>query len=181
MKRIAIALLCVTLCLGLITITSHSGTVEAASTHHHCLKPSKGVRGIWAGTSVDRIYGLSDGISTGKELPRYVIEAIAESEGLPGVTMYQITKGESTGHPGMDISDPPGRGIGLYAVNTAWSPRSSRYLRNPILNTHEASDIASAVGGPNSNIWHGNGYVTGWDLHYRGNPRAIARHLSPPC
>lgn len=179
LKRIFIASLCAAALLLGTPVVQHSGTVDAAGVHH-CLHPSKGVKGIWAGTSIDRTYGFSDGIN-GAKLPPYVIKAVAESEGLPGVTMYQITEGESTGHPGMDIPDPPGRGIGIYAVNTAWSPHSSRYLRNPILNTHEAAEIAKAVGGPNPNIWHGNSHVQGWNLHYKGNPRVIARHFSPLC
>ena len=139
------------------------------------------IKGPWAGTSIDRTYPRSDGY-TGTKLPRKVIEALAEYYHLPGVTMYQITEGESGGHPGMDRYDPPGYSRGLLAINGYYSPQynSSAEMRNPILNMRAASKIAHAVGGPNPNIWHGSSHVTGWDLHYKGNPLAVAESLKPP-
>jgi hypothetical protein len=135
-------------------------------------------KGPWAGTSIDKTYAQSDGISTGTVLPPYVIEALAEWAGLPGITMFQITEGESSGHPGMDISDPPGRGRGLYAMNsvTSGNTQSSSELRNPILNTLAAKGLVGS-GLPNANIWHGSSHVTGWNLHYSGDPQKIAEHL----
>jgi hypothetical protein len=37
---------------------------------------------------------------------------------------------------------------------------------NPVYNAQIAN--AMAPSGPNANIWHGSGAVTGWDLHYTG-------------
>lgn len=137
-------------------------------------------KGIWAGTSIDKTYPVSDGYS-GEKLKPYIIKAIAESFGLPGVTMEQITQGESMGRPGVDISDPPGRSRGLYAVNDHYNPQfSSTQLRNPIYATWAAKQLADAAGGPNSNIWHGDKYVTGWNQHYDASNeklRNIARSL----
>ncbi len=142
------------------------------------LQGGGGVKGIWAGTSIDKTYASSDGISTGEVLPGYVIKALAEWAGLPGVTMFQITEGESTGHPGMDIPDPPGRSRGLYAINDHYNPQfGATAMRNPILNTLAAKKIADAAGGPNSGIWHGSSHVTGWDLHFQGDPTKIAKHV----
>lgn len=183
MKRLLVHLLVLTVLASALiipTMTSAKPKPHHHRVHHHCLVNPHGPQGIWTGTSIDRTYARNDGY-VGTQLPPYVIKAVAESKGLPGVTMEQITKGESTGRPGMDISDPPGRGIGLYAVNTTWNPHSSKFLRNPINNTEQAADMAHEAGGPNPNIWHGNGYVTSWNLHWDGNPRAIARHLSPVC
>ncbi|HST69062.1 MAG TPA: hypothetical protein VLI94_05330 [Solirubrobacterales bacterium] len=137
-----------------------------------------GIKGPWAGTSIDKTFPANDGYS-GATLPGYVIKALAEWAGLPGVTMWQITKGESNQRPGMDISDPPGRGIGLWAINTHWNKHSSEYLRNPILNAIEAKKTADE-NGLHSGTWHGDKYVTGWGLHYDGDPLAIARHLGGP-
>lgn len=138
------------------------------------------VPGIWAGTSIDRMYSKTDGYS-GAKLKPYIIKALAEYYGLPGVTMEQITQGESMGHPGVDISDPPGRSRGLYAINDHYNGQyGTDKLRNPIYNTWVAAQLAKAAGGPNSNIWHGSSHVTGWDLHYDADGeklRNIARSL----
>jgi hypothetical protein len=92
--------------------------------------------------------------------------------------MDQITQGESLGHPGMDIPDPPGRSRGLYAINDHYNSQyGATNMRNPILNTLAASAIAKAAGGPNANIWHGSSHVTGWNLHFDGDPAAIAKHI----
>lgn len=130
------------------------------------------LRQLWRGTAIDRTFPANDGYH-GKVLRPNVIQALAESFGLPGKTMFQITKGESMGRPGMDENDPPGRARGLYAINSAYHPGSSEYLRNPINNTKEAARIARAAGGPNANIWHGSGHVTGWNLHFPGGEAAI--------
>lgn len=137
-----------------------------------------GIKGPWAGSSIDKTYPVSDGYS-GATLPSYAIEAVAEWAGAPGMTMRQITEGESMGHPGMDISDPPGHSKGLYAINDHYNPQyaSSAEMRNPILTSLAASSLAKAAGGPNSNIWHGSSHVTGWDLHYNGDVEAVAKHL----
>lgn len=136
-----------------------------------------GVKGPWAGSSIDRTYPKSDGISQGETLPGYVIKALAEWSGLPGVTMFQITEGESTGHPGMDIPDPPGRSRGLYAVNDHYNPQfGATAMRNPILNTLAAKQLADASGGPNAGIWHGSSHVTSWNAHFSGDITAIAKH-----
>lgn len=124
-----------------------------------------GVKGLWRGSRYDRRYPKSDGYH-GARLPAKIIMAIAESFGLPGRTMYNITRGESMGRPGTDISDPPGRSRGLYAVNDHFNPQYDKNeLRNPIYATWAASKLAGAAGGPNPNIWHGNQYVNGWDEH----------------
>lgn len=135
------------------------------------------VKGPWAGSSIDKTYPKSDGYS-GVTVPPYVIKALAEWSGLPGVTMEQITQGESMGHAGMDISDPPGRSRGLYAINDHYNGQfGATAMRNPILNTLAAATLAKAAGGPNANIWHGSSHVTGWDLHYDGDPVAVAKHI----
>lgn len=142
------------------------------------LQKGGGVKGIWGGSSIDKTYATSDGISTGETLPGYVIKALAEWAGLPGVTMFQITEGESTGHPGMDISDPPGRSRGLYAINDHYNGQfGATAMRNPILNTLAAKKIADEAGGPNANIWHGSSHVTGWNLHFDGDPVKVAKHV----
>ena len=132
-------------------------------------------KGIWEGTSIDKSYPPTDGYS-GYQMKPYLIKALAEWAGLPGVTMEQITQGESMGRPGVDIPDPPGRSRGLYGINDHYNPSyGAADMRNPILNTMAAGDLARAAGGPNANIWHGSGHVTSWNAHYDADPRKLWR------
>jgi TP901 family phage tail tape measure protein len=114
-------------------------------------------------------------------MPFDKIAELAEWAGLPGVTMAQITKGESGGKPGsleIGASGPGGsRGVGLWAITPPYAnglkyaggSLSGDYqpeMFNPVYNAQIAN--AMAPSGPNANIWHGSGAVTGWDLHYTG-------------
>ncbi len=139
------------------------------------IRYAKGGKGIWAGTSIDKTYPKSDGYS-GETLPFYVAAALGEWAGLPGVSMAQIGKSENGLHPGTSIPDPPGESHGWLAINDHYNNVTSAEMRNPINTILKAKEI---VGGglPNSNIWHATKYVTGYNLHYDGDPEAIARHL----
>lgn len=133
------------------------------------------VKGIWAGTSIDKTYPKSDG-TTGATLPFYVAAALGEWAGLPGVTMAQIGKSENLLHPGTDVADPPGRSYGWLAINDHYNPVTSEAMRNPINAILKAKEIVGS-GLPSSSIWHATKYVTGYDLHYDGDPAKIAKHI----
>lgn len=117
-------------------------------------------------------------------MPFNDIAMLAEFFGMPGITMAQITKGESGGKPGsleIGASGQDGtRGVGLWAITPHYAdglrgpggPLSGDYqpeMFNPIANAIIAAKMAKAAGGPNSGIWHGSGAVTGWNLHWNGD------------
>lgn len=116
---------------------------------------------------------------SGPTLPDYVIAALAEEAGdyigadVPGLTMAQMTVGESGGRPGSAGVDVGGtRGYGLWAIT--W-PHADAYLArygwtyedmwNPVRNAVIMAEMYADRG---TAPWYGDDYVTDWDAHYTG-------------
>lgn len=123
---------------------------------------NSGGRAMWK--AIDQTYPKSDG-NTGATLPFEVAAALGEWAGGPGVTLAQIGKSENRLHIGTDVEDPPGRGIGWLAINTAWNSHSSAYLRNPVNNAEEGVKTGNE-NGYDVGTWHADDYVTGYNLHF---------------
>lgn len=112
----------------------------------------------------------------GAKLPGGVIEAIAESAGLPPRLFRQISIGESGDYPGIVGIDPGGtEGLGLWMITTGYNDALIRRLGgrnamlNPVINARAAKEIYDSQG---SGAWYGTSHVTkaGWseDKNSRG-------------
>lgn len=109
----------------------------------------------------------------GPALQFEVTAALMEAAGMPGVTMAQISQGESGMRPGSAGVDPGGTaGYGLLAVTRPFANAIvAKYggyeaMWNPVRNVAAASEIYQSQG---IGAWYGTGYVTSWDAHYHGN------------
>ena len=122
----------------------------------------------------------------GETLPSFVVAALAEAAGdalgvdVPGVTMEQVTRGESgsgskgSARPGATGVDPGGtkKGLGLWMITTGFNDALiAKYggqtaMRNPVPN---AAAMVAIYGSQGLGAWYGDGSVTGSNLHYTGN------------
>ena len=115
----------------------------------------------------------------GPTLPSYVVAALAQAAGMPGVTMEQVTRGESGAHakgtarPGATGIDPGGtKGHGLWMITSGFNEDLAakvggwNKMLNPIINAWAASQIYRRQG---LGAWYGTGSVTGDGIRYTGN------------
>lgn len=111
----------------------------------------------------------------GEQLPHNVIAALAESVGVPGETMADVTVGESNGRPGATGVDPGGtKGFGLWMITNGYNDAiiakygGETQMRNPINNAKAMAEIyKGAPYGLGTSKWYGaNGAVDG--QHYTG-------------
>lgn len=111
----------------------------------------------------------------GEQLPHNVIAALAESVGVPGETMADVTVGESNGRPGATGVDPGGtKGFGLWMITNGYNDAiiakygGETQMRNPINNAKAMAEIyKGAPYGLGTSKWYGaNGAVDG--QHYEG-------------
>lgn len=113
---------------------------------------------------------------SGPTMPFNKIAELAEWAGhgrVPGVTMAQVTKGESGSRPGAWGIDPGGtRGYGLWAITTGVGNDAminalggSKAMLNPIVN---AEAMAKIYGSSGLGAWFGTGSVTSPSAHYTG-------------
>ncbi len=171
------------------------GAIGGHSDHVHVAMQRGGLLGLvqkFAGGgfvgNINRVYAehnSADGDWGGETLPSYLVAALAEAAGqtlgisVPGVTMEQITRGESGAHkansarPGATGIDPGGtKGLGLWMITTGFNDALiSKYggqtaMRNPVKN---AAAMASIYQSNGLGAWYGDGSVTGSNLHYEGN------------
>lgn len=115
------------------------------------------------------------------QLPEYVAAALAEAAGeyvgsnMPGWTMVQVSKGEGALRPGSRSTDD---GWGWLAITAPFGdklgvPEMGGYpqMLNPVKNAYVAARMWGAQ--PNhfgpGGTWHGSGFVTDPDRHYRGH------------
>lgn len=135
--------------------------------------------------NIDRVWGpvlWAPNWSTppGSQLPMHVIAALAEKAGdlvgadVPGVTMAQVTKGESISRPASAGVDAGGTiGYGLWAItwpfaNDILARYGWRYapdMWNPVRNAIAMAEIYKRQG---IRAWYGTRHVTCWGCHYRG-------------
>ena len=115
----------------------------------------------------------------GPTLPSYVVAALAQAAGMPGVTMEQVTRGESGAHakgtarPGATGIDPGGtKGHGLWMITSGYNEDLAakvggwNKMLNPVINAWAASQIYRRQG---LGAWYGTGSVTGDGIRYTGN------------
>jgi len=111
---------------------------------------------------------------SGETMPFNKIAELAEFMGTPGVTMAQVTKGESGMRPGASGVDPGGasKGWGLWAITTGVGNDSminqlggGPAMLNPITNAIAMQKIYEGSG---LGAWYGTGFVTSSNSHYRG-------------
>ncbi len=110
---------------------------------------------------------------TAPKMPFDKIAMLAEFFGMPGVTMAQMTKGESDRAPGATGIDPGGtKGWGLWMITTSYNDaianRLGGYpqLLNPIKNAIAAREVFRSQG---LGAWYGDDFVTGSNLHWNGD------------
>ena len=108
----------------------------------------------------------------GEQLPFNVIAALAEAVGMPGITMAQMTIGESNRRPGATGIDPGGtKGLGLWMITTYYNDAliaslgGERQMLNPVKNAIAAKSIYDSQG---LGAWYGDGSVTDPNAHYTG-------------
>lgn len=157
-----------------------SGSIGDHSDHVHTAMQLGGwiqalVDGGFVG-NINRIYAEHNSASGdwgGTKLPEYVIAALAEAAGAPGVTMQQMTVGESGGRPGATGVDPGGtKGLGLWMITTGFNDALiAKYggqgaMRNPVRNAAAMAEIYRSQG---LGAWYGDDAVTGSSLHYEGS------------
>jgi hypothetical protein len=126
------------------------------------------------------------GVSGGATMPFNKIAELAEWVGrgrIPGVTMAQVTKGESAMAPGAHGHDPGGtEGYGLWQITTGFNDALIKRLGgtgamlNPVIN---AEAMASIYGGQGLRAWYGTSFVTDPNAHYTG-PMKHGGGMIPP-
>lgn len=131
--------------------------------------------------NIDRIWkehNSANGDWGGPTLPSYVVAALAEAAGMPGVTMEQVTRGESGAHkknsarPGATGVDPGGtKGYGLWMITTSFNDDLAKKVGgykkflNPVLNAWAAAQIYKRNG---LGAWYGTRSVQGDGINYKG-------------
>lgn len=114
------------------------------------------------------------------------VAALAESVGLPGETFAQIAQGESGYQVGATGHDPGGTtGLGLWQITTKYNDDiikryggMQRLLTDPVANARAAKAIYDRQG---IKAWYGTRYMTGPNLHYKGDTSAWKGAPAPPA
>jgi TP901 family phage tail tape measure protein len=127
------------------------------------------------------------GVSGGATMPFNKIAELAEWVGrgrIPGITMAQVTKGESAMAPGAHGVDPGGtQGYGLWQITTGFNDALIKRLGgtgamlNPIIN---AEAMASIYGSQGLGAWYGTGSVTSPNAHFTGALKQRGGLVMPP-
>ena len=159
-------------------------TVPSESWHIELMRRGGAVgmqKGGFVG-NINKIWGEHNsgyGDWGGPTLPSYVVAALAQAAGMPGVTMEQVTRGESGAHakgtarPGATGIDPGGtKGHGLWMITSGYNEDLAAKvggwgkMLNPVINAWAASQIYRRQG---LGAWYGTGSVTGNGINYSGN------------
>ena len=131
--------------------------------------------------SINRVFAehnSANGDWGGPSLPFNTIASLAEAAGdslginVPGITMAQMTEGESGGRPGATGIDPGGtKGLGLWMITTGYNDEliakygGEQQMLNPVKN---ALAMAEIYGSQGQGAWYGDGGVTDRNAHWTG-------------
>lgn len=117
-------------------------------------------------------HNAGEGDWGGPTMPFNAIAKLAEWAGMPGITMAQMTKGESAQRPGATGIDPGGtKGLGLWMITTHYNDAliaklgGQNAMLNPVINAKAAKSIYDSQG---LGAWYGDSFVTDPNAHYRG-------------
>lgn len=134
--------------------------------------------GFGAINHIYKEHNSANGDWGGEKLPFNTIAALAEAAGkasgvdVPGVTMAQMTIGESNRRPGATGIDPGGtKGLGLWMITTGYNDEliarfgGEAQMRNPVKNALAMAQILKTSG---QGAWYGDSSVTDRNAHFRG-------------